>query len=79
MVAVLSRGRARRQFNLVLLDVQLPRIDGITTLALLRSNESIRELPVAMLTNNGTGVCAEERTRWEFSTGWSKAKSRLLS
>jgi CheY-like chemotaxis protein len=78
MVAVLSRGRAR-QFDLVFPDVQLPRIDGMTTLALLRSNESTRDLPIAMLTNNGDRSLPEERTPLEFSTGWSRARSRPLS
>jgi CheY-like chemotaxis protein len=76
MVAVLSRGRAR-QFDLVFPDVQLPRIDGMTTLAVLRSNESTRDLPVAMLTNNGDRSL--RRRAHSLSTGWSKARSRPLS
>jgi DNA-binding response OmpR family regulator len=47
-----ERARARR-FDLVFLDVQLPRIDGLKALALLRSHWSTRRLPVAMLTNSG--------------------------
>jgi DNA-binding response OmpR family regulator len=42
----------RERFDLVLLDVQLPRIDGLTTLAVLRAGRSTRDLPVAMLTNS---------------------------
>lgn len=42
----------RKRFDLMVLDVQLPRVDGLTTLALLRSNQSTRDLPVAMLTNS---------------------------
>jgi DNA-binding response OmpR family regulator len=42
---------SRERFDLVFLDVELPRIDGLTALALLRSNWSTRDLPVAMLTN----------------------------
>jgi two-component system sensor histidine kinase/response regulator len=46
--------RARsKPFDLVFLDVQLPQVDGLTTLAFLRSNEPTRNLPVAMLTNSG--------------------------
>ena len=41
-----------RRFDLAFLDVELPRIDGVATLALLRSNWSTRGLPVAMLTNS---------------------------
>jgi DNA-binding response OmpR family regulator len=42
----------RERFDLVLLDVQLPRIDGLTTLAVLRAGRSTKDLPVAMLTNS---------------------------
>ena len=48
----LERVRSKR-FDLVFLDVQLPRVDGLTALAFLRSNGSTRDLPVAMLTNSG--------------------------
>jgi CheY-like chemotaxis protein len=41
----------QKSFDLVLLDVQLPWIDGLITLARLRTNPSTRNLPVAMLTN----------------------------
>jgi CheY-like chemotaxis protein len=33
--------------------VQLPRVDGLTTLEFLRSNGPTQDLPVAMLTNSG--------------------------
>jgi two-component system chemotaxis response regulator CheY len=42
----------RERFDLVLLDVHLPRIDGLTTLAVLRAGRSTKDLPVAMLTNS---------------------------
>jgi two-component system chemotaxis response regulator CheY len=47
-----ERARSKR-FDLVFLDVQLPRIDGITTLEYLRSNGPTHDLPIAMLTNSG--------------------------
>ncbi|TMB42088.1 MAG: response regulator, partial [Chloroflexi bacterium] len=47
-----DRARSKR-FDLVLLDVELPRIDGLTTLEYLRSNGPTHDLPVAMLTNSG--------------------------
>jgi DNA-binding response OmpR family regulator len=47
-----ERTRLKR-FDLALLDVQLPRFDGLTALALIRSNGRTRGLPVAMLTNSG--------------------------
>jgi CheY-like chemotaxis protein len=46
----LERARNKR-FDLVFLDVQLPRVDGLTALAFLRSNGPTRDLPIAMLTN----------------------------
>jgi DNA-binding response OmpR family regulator len=42
----------RRPFDLVLLDMQLPRMDGLTALFLLRTSPSTRALPVVMLTNS---------------------------
>jgi two-component system chemotaxis response regulator CheY len=47
-----DRARSKR-FDLVFLDVQLPRIDGLRTLEYLRSNGPTHDLPVAMLTNSG--------------------------
>ena len=44
---------SQKRFDLVFLDVQLPGIDGLATLARLRANRSTRDLPVAMLTNSG--------------------------
>jgi two-component system, sensor histidine kinase and response regulator len=42
-----------KPFDLVLLDVELPHIDGLTMLEFLRSNGATRDLPIAMLTNSG--------------------------
>src|SRR5438132_1633942 len=50
--AALERASQKR-FDVVFLDVQLPGIDGLTTLARLRANRSTRDLPLAMLTNSG--------------------------
>ena len=44
---------SQKRFDVVFLDVQLPGIDGLATLARLRANRSTRDLPVAMLTNSG--------------------------
>jgi len=46
--------RARnKRFDLVFMDVQLPHVDGLTTLEFLRSNGPTQDVPVAMLTNSG--------------------------
>jgi DNA-binding response OmpR family regulator len=50
---------SQKRFDLVFLDVQLPGIDGLTTLARLRSNPSTRDMAVAMLTNSD-----DETHRW---------------
>jgi len=42
----------QKRFDLVVLDVQLPRINGISALARLRSNTSTRDVRVAMLSNS---------------------------
>ncbi len=47
-----DRARSKR-FDLVLLDVELPRIDGLKTLEFFRSNGPTHDLPIAMLTNSG--------------------------
>jgi len=47
------RAASQKRFDVVFLDVQLPGIDGLATLARLRANRSTRDLPVAMLTNSG--------------------------
>jgi two-component system chemotaxis response regulator CheY len=54
-----ERARSKR-FDLVLLDVQLPRIDGITALEYLRSNGPTHDLPIAMLTNSGDDTQREK-------------------
>jgi CheY-like chemotaxis protein len=48
----IERARSKR-FDLVFMDVELPRMDGLTTLEFLRSNGPTHNLPVAMLTNSG--------------------------
>lgn len=41
---------AQERFDLVLLDVMLPAMDGFEVLARIRSTEAIADLPVVMLT-----------------------------
>lgn len=40
-------------FNLILLDVMLPKIDGISVLKKLKENSSTKKIPVVLLTNLG--------------------------
>ena len=48
--------RARRAPKLVLLDLKMPKVDGIEVLRQVKSNEETRTIPVVMLTSS-----AEER------------------
>lgn len=59
----------RRRCDLILLDVQLPRIDGLTALSLLRSSPSTRALPVVMLTNSND-VAPRRRAHSLGKTEW---------
>ena len=51
---VLSRGSYADQPSphilLILLDINMPRMDGVETLRQLKSNESLKNIPVIMLT-----------------------------
>lgn len=40
-------------FDLVLLDLEMPVMDGFATLAAIRQKEQLKELPVVILTGNG--------------------------
>lgn len=44
---------ADSSFNLILLDVMLPKIDGINVLRKLKENPSTKKVPVVLLTNLG--------------------------
>jgi CheY-like chemotaxis protein len=44
----------REQIDAVLLDVQMPDVDGLAVLRAIRANEQWRSLPVLMLTADGT-------------------------
>lgn len=44
-------GVNHKQYDLVLLDKVMPRMDGITLLRLIRANTSLSDLPVVMLTS----------------------------
>jgi CheY-like chemotaxis protein len=56
--AVEQLGRHRDSTDLVLLDVQMPGLDGPQTLALLREVDP--DVPVVIMTGNGGAYTAEE-------------------
>lgn len=45
-----GRVRERRQEYLLLLDIRMPKVDGIEVLRQVKSHEELRKLPVIMLT-----------------------------
>lgn len=55
-------GSAAEPPDIVLLDLRLPRIDGLEALRLMKSHLELREIPVAVLT---TSASEEDRARAE--------------
>jgi PAS domain S-box-containing protein len=53
--------RAEQPPSLVLLDIRMPRLDGLGVLRALRGNEATRHLPVVMMTTS-RGVSASDRS-----------------
>ena len=49
--------------DLVLLDIVMPKMDGITVLKKLKEDESTKDIPVIMLTNLASSKDAEEAMR----------------
>jgi len=45
-------GRERSQPRLVLLDLKMPKVDGLEVLRVIRSTESLQGLPVVLLTSS---------------------------
>ncbi len=56
---------ADNSFNLILLDIMLPKIDGINVLKKLKENPATKNIPVILLTNLGQ----ENIIKMAFSIG----------
>jgi signal transduction histidine kinase len=54
------------EFSLVLLDVQMPELDGFSTAELIRAKEKTRDIPIIFVTAHGV---SPELTRRAYSTG----------
>lgn len=50
-------------FDLVLLDVMLPKMDGITVLAQVKQNPKVANVPIIMLTNFGQSDLVDKATK----------------
>jgi CheY-like chemotaxis protein len=53
--------------NLVLLDIQLPEMNGLEIVARIRDDERLRHLPVLALTAHGLGMARDDYLRAGFS------------
>jgi CheY-like chemotaxis protein len=62
--------------DLVLLDIMLPRINGMDVLQKIRSEESTRDLPVIVYSNAFTATIAEEAKRLGVSHLLAKSETR---
>jgi DNA-binding response OmpR family regulator len=43
---------AQKPYDIIILDIEMPRVDGFTLLAEIRSDERLKHLPVMMLTGH---------------------------
>ncbi len=60
---------ASEEIDLAIIDVNMPKMDGLTMLQRLRADERYATLPVIMLTSNGQGRVRQE-ARKKGATGF---------
>ncbi len=49
--------------DLILMDIKMPLLDGISALRLLKTNEKLRSIPVIIVTTSATGIELNEAYR----------------
>lgn len=59
---LLNASKCGRSFGLVLLDMQMPEMDGMQTLAMIKKNPAIADIPVVILTSMGQQHNQEQLT-----------------
>lgn len=52
----------KEQFDAVILDINMPRLDGFEYLRRIRANDALASIPVVMLTTEGQEVDKEQAT-----------------
>lgn len=60
-------------YGLVLLDIMLPKVDGITVLKKLKQNDSTKNIPVFLLTNLGQESLIKEAMNLGAAQYWIKS------
>ena len=63
--------------DLVLLDLLMPKLNGLEVLRALRANERTRDLPVLILSNSSSATGVEEVTSLGIAGYWVKANLSL--
>ena len=59
-VEALKRLSGDEQFDLILTDVNMPSMDGLKLVSLIRQNEQLRDIPIIIITTEGA---EEDRER----------------
>jgi CheY-like chemotaxis protein len=60
------------QPDMILLDLMMPEMNGLTTLQHLRANSSIRHIPVILLTARGRSATINQFSQWDIQGTISK-------